>query len=64
MLVFSFIKFICAYYSSVDKLAISLTTFVIASSKLPALNSSYFFVLMSLGVSFGLLSYPDISLSR
>ena len=47
----SLIKFPAAYYSSVERLANNFTILVMASSMFPALNSSYFFALASLGIS-------------
>ena len=48
---YSIIKNLWAYVSSVERFAISFTTLVMASSKFPALNYSYFFIFLSFGVS-------------
>ena len=59
---YSIIKNLCAWVSSVERFAISLTTLVMASSKFPALNYSYFFI-FNFGVSDSATG-PVRSLSR
>jgi len=59
----SYNKFLCAYYSSVDRFAISFTILVIASSMFPALNSSYFFSFYSFEPSFA-VGCPFMSRSK